>query len=408
MPRELLSRPRLLGADKRLGQYPIVLLQAPAGFGKSSLLAQWRRDHLSHGAAVAWLSAQPHDSPHRLLRALVLAVRVGAARPTFGHTLLDGGSPDGLDGFTAWLAELNQTALDLVLTIDEADRLPPESRESLAYLLRNAPPNLRVRIAARTDFDLGLADLVEYGQCMVLGPAQLRFALDETIELLRSRFGSRIDHDGAARLHEIVDGWPLGLQLAMTVMADSPDPRAKIADLAASHGELHDHFVGLLLKQRDPNDVNLLVRISVLQNLHADLCRAVSGIDDAQRRLERLGSDTPLFAAAEHGDWLRMHAVARDVLRRRFAKLPAPDQAAIHGRAAEWLAGRDLFADAVEHALAAGQPDRAYELAERGLYDMLTTRGPTGAAYDWLMQLPAIELDRRPGLLLAGAWAMAL
>jgi LuxR family maltose regulon positive regulatory protein len=408
VPRELLARPRLLGADTRLGRSPAVLLQAPAGFGKSSLLAQWRRDHLAHGAAVAWLSAQPQDSPPNLLRAMVLAVRVGAARPTFGHTLLDGAPSIGLDGFTAWLAELNQTALDLVLTIDEADRLPPESRESLAYVLRNAPPNLRVRIASRTDADLGLDDLIGYGDCVVLGLAQLRFTLEETIELVRARFGSRIDHDDAARLHEAVDGWPLGLQLALTIMADGPDPRARIADLTAPRGELHEHFVGLLLRDRDPVDVDLLVRSAALQHLHADLCRTVSGIDDAAPRLERLARDTPLLVAAEQGEWLRMHTVARDALRRRFAALAAALQTEIHGRATEWLAEHGLYADAVEHALAAGRDARAYELAERGLYDMLIRRGPHGAAYDWLRQLPAIELDRRPGLQLAAAWAMAL
>src|SRR5205085_12372753 len=117
-------------------------VQAPAGFGKTLLLAQWRREHLAHGAVVAWLQAQPQDDPARLVQALALAVRVGAGRPTFGHALLQAGGPAGVEGVTSWLAEVAQSALNLVLVVDEADRLPEASRQALAYLLRNAPPTL--------------------------------------------------------------------------------------------------------------------------------------------------------------------------------------------------------------------------------------------------------------------------
>jgi LuxR family maltose regulon positive regulatory protein len=116
VPRHLVTRSRLLGGDARLRDQPVVLVQAPAGFGKTSLLAQWRREHLAHGAVVAWLLAQPQDNPRRLVQALALAVRVGAARPGFGHTLLEAASPAGLEGITTWLAEVAQTALDVVLT----------------------------------------------------------------------------------------------------------------------------------------------------------------------------------------------------------------------------------------------------------------------------------------------------
>ena len=169
VPRHLVSRPRLLANDAAFHGFPAILIQAPAGFGKTSLLAQWRLEHLSHGVVVAWLSAQARDNPERLAQALALAVRQGAGRPTFGHVLLDAVGPGGLEGITIWLAELAQTALDVVLIVDEADRLPAASREALAYLLRNAPPNLRTVVAARPDCQLDIDDLIAYGQCVVLG-----------------------------------------------------------------------------------------------------------------------------------------------------------------------------------------------------------------------------------------------
>jgi LuxR family maltose regulon positive regulatory protein len=315
-------RPRLQSGHERLRDHPLILVQAPAGFGKTSLLAQWRREHLAQGRVVAWVSAQPADDTPRFIRCLALAVRAGAGRPTFGHTLLNAVMPAGLEGVTIWLAELAQSALDIVLIIDEADRLPQGTRDALAYLLRNAPPNLRTVVAARADCRLEIDDLVAYGHATIIGASQLRFGLDETIELIRARFGTRVDRDAAARLHELAEGWALGLQLALSVMEAGRDPQAEISVMAAQGGALRDQLVHMLLANLDPADVALLTRIAILDPLHPELCRTVVQMADAGERLARLARDTPVFAAGEASDWLRMHLLARDELRRRFALLP--------------------------------------------------------------------------------------
>ena len=191
VPRHQMARPRLQSSHEQLRDHPIILVQASAGYGKTSLLAQWRREHLARGSVVAWLSAQPQDGVTRFVQSLALAVRTGAGRPTFGHTLIESPESGGLEGVTAWLAEVAQTALDIVLIVDEADRLPAETIEALAYLLRNAPSNLRAVVAARADQSLEIDDLVAYGSCTVVGAAQLRFRLDETIELVHARASAR-------------------------------------------------------------------------------------------------------------------------------------------------------------------------------------------------------------------------
>ena len=428
VPRHLVSRPGLLASDPMFRDVPAILIQAPAGFGKTSLLAQWRLEHLSHGRVVAWVSAQARDTPQRLAQALALAVRRAAGRSTFGHVLLDAAAPSGLEGITIWLAELAQTALDVVLVVDEAERLPPASREALAYLLRNAPPNLRTVIASRPDCNLDIDDLIAYGQCLVVGPAMLRFRLEETLELVHDRFGSGVDNDTAARLHALTEGWPLGLQLSLTVMARGADARAEVAAMSrgaaprsnaeatlrdgtpavsALGGQLREQFVAMLLANLEPRDREFLTRIAILDHLHPELCRKVAGMDDATERLARLSRDTPVFVAAEQGDWLRMHALARDVLREGFCALAADAQAAAHARASEWLAERGMLEDAARHALVAGQRERAYELAERSLYESIMTHGRQGVVLEWLAQLSPAELDRRPRLLLAAAWTLA-
>ncbi|HET9207923.1 MAG TPA: AAA family ATPase, partial [Burkholderiaceae bacterium] len=258
VPRHQVARPRLQSDNEQLRDQPVILVQASAGSGKTSLLAQWRREHLARGSVVAWLSAQPQDDVTRFVQSLALAVRAGAARPTFGHTLIEAAPPAGLEGVTAWLAEVAQSALDIVLIVDEAERLPAPTLEALAYLLRNAPSNLRVVVAARPDLQLAIDDLLAYGGCVVVGPSQLLFRLDETIELTRSRFGDRVDRDTAARVHELAEGWPLGLQLALSVMAASSDPHAEVSSMATSGGALRQPFVDLLLANLAADDVAFL------------------------------------------------------------------------------------------------------------------------------------------------------
>ena len=108
-----------------------------------------------------------------------------------------------------------QTSLDMVLIVDEVERLPARNFQTLIYLLHNLPSNLRVIVAGRGGMDDDVADLVAYGEGTAVGPEMLRFSLDETIAFVRNRFGGNIDADACARLHEITEGWPLGLQLAL-------------------------------------------------------------------------------------------------------------------------------------------------------------------------------------------------
>ena len=408
-PRHLLPRPRLASDHAQFLDRPLILVQAPAGFGKTSLLAQWRREHLARGAVVAWLSADAADDARRFVQGLVVAVRVGCGRPAFGQTLLEGAAAAGeLEGMTVWLAEVGQSALDVVLIVDDAERLPPTTVQGvLAYLLYNQPPNLRVVIAARGELDLQVADLVAYGRCEPVGAPLLRFTLAETIALVRARCGSRVDADACARLHEAIEGWPLGLQLALAAIEHSADPRTAIGALSGRTGDLPARLFGGLLAKLAADDVAFLTRVAVLDHLHPDLCRTLTGAADAAERLAHLARDTPVLVAIEGSEWVHVHALARDALRGRFAALPAAEQGEIQARAAQWFADHGLLEEAARHALEAGQRELAYDLAEQCLYGTMT-HGGQAAVLDWLDRLPAAEIDRRPRLRLAAAWALAL
>jgi LuxR family transcriptional regulator, maltose regulon positive regulatory protein len=409
-PRNLLARRRLGADDPQYRDRPLIVVQAPAGFGKTSLLAQWRREYLARGAVVAWVSAQPSDDTQRFVQALAIAARVGCGRPTFGQTLLEGAAATAgeLEGITTWLGEIAQTAMDVVLVVDDAERLPEGTLGgALAYLLHNQPSNLRVVVAARGELKLPIDDLLAYGDGVAVGAAALRFTLDETIALARARCGARIDADACARLHEITEGWPLGLQLALAAIERSADPRAAVRAMSAGSGDLAARLVGDMVAKLAPDDADFLTRVAAVAHLHPDLCRAITGSDDAAERLARLVRDTPVFVAGEGSEWCRVHSIAREVLRARFDALPATEQREIKARAARWLAEHGLLEEAARHALDSGQQELAYDLAEKSLYEAMI-HGRQAAVLDWLEHLPEAEIDRRPRLRLAAAWALGL
>lgn len=408
-PRHLLLRPRLAIDEESLRDRQVLAVQAPPGFGKTSLMAQWRREVLAHGAAVAWLSADEQCDARRFLLSLVQAVRSGCGRPAFGRTLVEGtgASSSALEGVTTWLAEVAQTALDLVLMVDEAERLPADAFALLAYLLHNASPNLRIVVAARSGLDDEVSDLCAYGYCLVVGAESLRFQVDETLDLVRNRVGAKFDVDTCARIHETVEGWPLGLQLALAALERGGDAHAVVDAMSARGGNLQEQLLGGMLAGLAPDDAAFLTRIAILDMLHPELCATVTGEPGDTARFTRLMRDLPVFVAGDDSEWCRLHTLARDALRARLAEFPADEQAELHLRAMRWLEAHGMLEKAARHALAAGHCDAAYDLAGQCLYDAVM-QGQVGIAHEWVELLPEAELDRRPRLRLAAAWVLAL
>lgn len=406
-----LERPQLSLKQERLGGLPAIVLQASAGYGKTSLLTQWRRECLGRGAVALWLSVRSGDSPARLVRNLTFAFRAAACRPTFGHTILetlDASSGTGLEPMTCWLAEVAETALETVVVIDEADALSAASIAALEYMLRNMPVNLRAFFGMRAETRVNIDDLVAYGQCEVLRAADLCFAMDETVALLRARTDDGVDHESAVRLHEMTEGWPLGVQLVLSLLKRGRDPGAVAAALLAEGGTGRDRLLSSLLGDLDAADEALLTRLSILEAIDPDLAVAMTGDPAAADRLRRIANATPLVAPHENEDWLRLHTLVRDELRARFKAVPEEERQRLHRRAADWLLAHDLPATAAWHALEAGDADRACDLAERSLYDSVMRHGRLTEAEAWLGVIPPEQLEARPRLLIAAAWCLAL
>lgn len=409
LSKALVLRARLSSDGPEFRDKSVIEVCAPPGFGKTSLLAQWRRESLNCGQLVAWLTLDRRDDNFRLAEGLAYAMRLASGRPVFDRitALSSRRMRGGLESFTAWLAEIANLGADTLMILDEVQLAPEQTiRQALSYLLLNAPPNLRLVLASRRHLELPLADLQARGMCADVSAERLRFTQQETTTLLSAKFGCRITADDCVRLHEKCAGWPLGLRLAIAAIEKSPSLDVSIRELNASSDNFDRYFLDNLLAGVNPDVIDFLVKISILDALCADLCRVVSGTENAFELLESLHDSLPIFTLSADGEWMRLHPMVREFLQNRVRLWSPAAISELHERAAKWLADRDLHEEAATHALAAGRKELAYALMGDCLRSTML-RGHQVRVLHWLDQLPPTELERHPRALLGAAWALA-
>jgi LuxR family maltose regulon positive regulatory protein len=406
LPRAVMGRARLHREWERLHDRTAVVVAAPAGFGKTTLLLHWRRCWMEAGALVAWLDADDQDEPERFTQALMHSLQGASGRPI--HVpIAQCTTVPGVEALTSLLSDVAMRGAQTVLMIDDGERLPKASVNFvLQYLLMNAPANLHVVIGTRVPMKLQTAELAAKGNYAALSADDLRMRLEESMELLERRLGARLEADDRARLHEVTEGWPIGLQLAITAIEQAPDPSAAVRDLSARHGTLQDYFVQTLLSRLPDGLADFLTRIAILDPLSAALCEAVTGDPRAADHLDWLARETPIATLGERPELVRLHPMARDFLLGRFEELPREERDALHVRAAHWFADHERFHEAANHALAAGDVADAEAWAARSLW-ALSTRGMLAEAREWLERLPPDLLAGDPQLRLAAASILA-
>ncbi|MCC6193511.1 MAG: AAA family ATPase [Burkholderiales bacterium] len=406
--RTAIARPRLDRLWSDIHERTLIEVCAPGGFGKSTLLVQWRRRWLERGALVAWATLDAQDTPLRFASLLGHALRVASGRSAFENVVAEAaGEPDRVvDALTALLAEIAGLATPTVLILDDGEHLPAETVDSaLSYLLMNAPANLQVVFGSRAPVPLPSAEWAASGNLGRVGVDDLRLDLDESVALLAKRFGKRLELDDCVHLHELTEGWPIGLQLAAAAIERAPHYHTAIASLSARQGDIERYFIESLLERLPSEVAGFLTRIAILDPVSAELAEAVTGCALASAWLDQIMADTPIMTVAELGS-MRLHALARDFLVSRFERLPAAEQSRLHERAAAWLAERGHYPEASRHALAAGDEARAHRYAEQSLWT-LATGGNLAEAQQWIGRMQAMTQPSDVDFRLVTAWIMA-
>ena len=401
------ARPRLAGALGEGLARGLILVCAPAGFGKTALLADWVR---SGERRVAWLSLDPaDDDPVRFWRHVVAAL--DRARPGIGERvapLLGPPTPPSFEGLvTALINELaaQPGADEVLLILDDYHLIGSQPvHASLTFLLEHLPPELHLVLAGRSDPPLPLARLRARGQLAELRAAELRFTEDEAAALLREAAGPGLPDAAVAALAARTEGWVAGLQLAALSLRGQTDVARFVAAFSGSHRFVLDYLAGEVL-DRQPEEVRtFLLQTSVLDRLSGELCDAVTGRTGGQVMLEQVErAGLFLVPLDEVRGWWRYHHLFADLLRARLQQEHPDRVAELHRNAAAWSDKRGLAGDAVRHAVAAGEMTWAARLIEQYFDAAYNLRGERATVQRWLSALPAELVQSRPRLLLAQA-----
>ena len=380
---EMITRPRLtarlLGSNASL-----VLFAAPPGFGKTTLLAQWRE---LDARPFAWFTVDASDNdPVALWTGIVEAIR--RVRPDFGQvaeTALQARHVDVHDALIpVVIRELESQEGELAIVLDDYHAVDKTAcHESLAYFLEAKPEHVQLVVSSRADPPIPVARLRAEGRLLELRALDLCFTREEGADFLNAQLGLGLGDETLDVLHERTEGWPAGVYLASLSVRHAADADGFVADFDGSNRHVADYLTEVALGSLDARGRDFLLQTSILDWFSAHLCDAVTGRRGSAARLADLErANLFLIPLDDRRERYRYHQLFDDLLRAQLVQREPELVPMLHRRAYEWLAEAGETDAAVRHALAAGDMDEAVTLV----------------AADWLAD-PTAYLGRPDGLL---------
>jgi LuxR family maltose regulon positive regulatory protein len=412
----LVPRPKLINCISEGISQKLVLICAPAGFGKTTLLSDWvcRTD-----LPVAWLSLDTGDN--ELKRFLIYMV---AALQTIDdqlcHTvkaMLQSPQPVSFEAvLTEIINEVASLSQNLVLILEDYHFVEDQTiHEALTFLVEKLPPVMHLVISSRSDPFLPLSRLRARGDLIELRTEDLRFSIKEATVFLNRVMGLSLSENDILSLERRTEGWITGLQLAAISLRGKQDSSELIKSFSGSHRLVLDYLIDEVLEQQGASVQSFLMQTAVLERFNGSLCDALTGQDDGQETLEYLDhANLFIIPLDNERHWYRYHHLFADLLRQRLRQKASSttrdelwDVTKLHKRASTWFEEHSLEIEAFQHAVAANDLERAERLIE-GKGVPLQYRGAAGLVQKWLDTLPDEILNTRPSLLVTYASALNL
>ena len=396
------TRPRLQERLARATQAPLTLVSAPAGFGKTTLLTEWVAAAQAGAASFAWVSLDERDNDPAVFWTYVVAAVRDATSSEVGATalaVLESPQASVEVALTGLVNELQALGQELVVVLDDFHVLTAKGiQEGVEFLLEFLPGHVHLVLATRIDPALPLARLRARGDLVELRASDLRFTVEEATAYFDEVTGLSLSASDVATLEKRTEGWVAALQLAALSMQDRDDVAGFIAGFAGDDRYVVDYLAEEVLA-RQPDEVHqFLLSTSILDRLSAPLCDAVTGRADGRSMLARLERDNLFLSQLDdRRRWYRYHQLFADVLHAHLLDERPQEVAELHRRASEWYAGSRLPSEAIRHALATRDFDRAADLAEPALPSLLRERREAEVR-GWLRDFPAEVVAVRPVL----------
>jgi len=373
------NRDALLEQLERAYELPLTLITAPAGFGKTTLLAQWHQRLVSDQRAhVAWLTLDEDDVEiSRFVAYLVLAVsaagiEVGALLQTAQAQLHE---IDAKFSISALIGHIRAAPLPLTIILDDCDRIASPAVDALLRnLIEHADPRLKMILSGRERPSLPVSDLIVRGMALCLDASDLSLSLEEATQI----FGGQLSPQALRQIHGHTEGWAVALQLAALWSAEAAPSGQHLLDgfSSSSHG-IASWLTEQVLARLDADLRDFLLRTSILNRFDAALADAMLESTDSARQLDRLAAFLGLVIpldAAQH--WFRYHHLFAEVLQAQLQRQSPDDVPALHRRAALWLNDHGDLLEAVKHAIHAGGTGLAIDfITQAGGWALILDKG---------------------------------
>jgi LuxR family maltose regulon positive regulatory protein len=389
---------------------PLTLVSAPAGFGKTTLLAQWCAQR---GMPVAWLSLEVEDNdPSRFLSYLIASLQtldahLGATALALLHTPLPPPAETVLAVLTNDLFE--RDGGDVALVLDDYHVITAESiGRGMTFLLEHMPPRLHLVLASRVDPPLPLARLRAQGQLTEVRMADLRFGGAEVSAFLQTMMGLNLEASAIATLEQHTEGWIAGLQLAALSLQGRTDISGFLAAFSGTHRYVLDYLSEEVLARQPTPVRQFLLHTCILERLGGPLCDAVTEQEGSQTMLEAL-EKANLFVVAldEERGWYRYHHLFAEMLRSHLQQREPTLPSVLHRRASTWYEQHELPIEAVQHALAIPDVELAARLIEP-IVASLSYQGQFSRVLRWINVLPEVQVRTHPFLCVSHALLLAV
>lgn len=387
----------------------LVLVSAPAGYGKSTVMADWYRDHR---ATATWVSLDGMDNDVlRFWTAFLQSVTTIAPNLTHSaRSLLHFGGTDAVEAMlAAFLTEVKQYPQDVTVILDDFHVIhEPKIHISVDYLLRYAPENFHLAILSRATPPISIDHLRLRAQVFELNLNDLRFEPKQIECLFQSAVKVQLSDELINRISELTEGWISGVQLAILCLQDGRDSENLLRDF---HGR--NQFVSSFLSDKIFNSQTeeiqaFLLRTSVLDRMNSSLCRVVTENDGAGEILRHLVQTNAFTFALDHDQtWFRYHHLLSDFLRQRLTEQGGESASALHLRAAQWYESQGLIREATEHAMRSEDFTFIAGILHRHAATLLHG-GELMTLENWFSRMPDTVFRDWPWVAILRAWVLGL
>ncbi|TSE00642.1 protein kinase [Skermania sp. ID1734] len=404
-----LVRSRLLDTLRAGKSKRLIVIHAPAGFGKSTLAAQWRNELSADGVAVAWLGIDRDDNVGLWFIAhLIEAIR--RVRPDIGEGLEQALEENADDAARYVLSELidqlHNSGEPVVVVVDDWHRVSDKAaRDAMDFLLDSGCHHLRLVLTSREQATRGLSRMRVQDELVEIDAGALRFTAEEAKEYLLDSNHFELTYMQVGEIYRATEGWPAAMQLIALSLRGGADPERLVAEISSGHEAIGEYLAEDVLDTLEPEIVEFLMDISVVDRVNASLATALSDADDGGALLAEVQRrDLFLHRTTEDPEWFRFQLLFAEFLRRRLDREHPGRRRTLHMKASRWFAEHQMLREAVDHAIAAADLKTAMDLIESGGMDLIET-SKMSTLLGMVSKLPVQQVASRSKLLTALARA---